>query len=184
MRMTEDLSDFTRHGYCGFMKLKNWNCIRPSGIYPERYGTNLELLTLFHSYCRPSFTYLALFSDLQLQSLSSLHDVAKGNLEVAIHEAGLGRKAGKEVFTIRNITINKQPSVDYDKVTRGLLRNFHDSGYLMQAMLRSQSQVTKVLARRRWTKSKRISRPCIAYELSNIQIQPQAIATASQKKHS
>jgi len=147
MRMTEDLSDPQDMAIA-----ISWN--QSTGItYALLLGCNkrdMEAIWTFLRYSTSNSEHplllLALFSDLQFQRLRRLRDAALGNLEIAIHEAGLSRKAGREVLAIRKVTSNAQSDIDYDKVTRDVLRNFHDSGYLLQAMIRSRSQVAKVLA--------------------------------------
>jgi len=126
----------------------SWN-LDTKLTYALLLGCNERNIRTIRSFLRNStsaghpWLLLALFSDLQLQRLTTLRDQASGKLQMAIHEAGLNRKSGDEVIAVRTGT-NIQLSVDYDKVTRDVLRNFQDSGYLLQAMIRSRSQVAKV----------------------------------------
>ena len=89
---------------------------------------------------------LALFADLQLKRLKKLHRAELINLYIATSEAGLTRTEGPEVFATIQVPPGAQPSIDFDKVTRDVLRNFQDSGHLFQAMGRVRSQVQKVAA--------------------------------------
>jgi len=89
---------------------------------------------------------LALFADLQLKRLKRLHRAELINRHIATSEAGLTRTEGPEVYATIQVPPGAQPSINFDKVARDVLRNFQDSGHLVQTIARVRSQVQKVAA--------------------------------------
>lgn len=89
---------------------------------------------------------LGLFSKLQLKRLKKLRLQAQASLVAAIHKAGLNRQTVQEVIAAPAVLAGSEEVVDYDEVIRDILGNFRDSGYILQAMNRSRSQVLNVIA--------------------------------------
>lgn len=86
---------------------------------------------------------LTIFADLQLKRFKDLHRKAYENVQLDIHRARLNRRDGPEVIAVRQTT-STEPPTHYDNATREVLRNFQDSGFLGQAMLRFRAEVVKV----------------------------------------